>query len=105
MDGIWTLTVAMTLPLAKPAAKLAPTRPTASILGLHTLSSTLGVLFINLIYTVIALFLLWGQDFFQCRKWEFNDVSNVSCESPPSTWSRPDTHLLVIPALSFSRFL
>ena len=77
MDGIWTITMAFTLPLAKPAERLANTRPTASILGWHTLSSAVGVLLINFVFTVIALFVLVGQDWYQCRKWTDNDVSNA----------------------------
>ena len=78
MDGIWTLTMAFTLPLAKPADRLANTRPTASILGWHTLSSAIGVLLINVLFLVISLFTLEAQDWYQCRKWTDNDVSNVS---------------------------
>lgn len=77
MDGIWTVTLAMALPLARAAKTLAPSRPTASILGLQTMASVLGVLSINFIFIVIALSLLWNQDWFQCRKWSDNDVSNV----------------------------
>ena len=77
MDGIWTITLAFSLPLARPAKTLAVSRPTASILGPQTLSSVLGVLLINFIFGVIALALLWQQDWFQCRKWDDNDVSNV----------------------------
>jgi uncharacterized membrane protein len=56
---------------------LSKSRPTTSILSLHTLSSALGVLSINFIFTVIGLAVLWQQDWFQCRKWDSNDVSNV----------------------------
>jgi len=70
--------MAFTLPLARPADRLSNTRPTASILGWHTLSSALGVLAINFLFLVIALFLLFAQDWYQCRKWTDNDVSNVS---------------------------
>ena len=70
--------MAFTLPLAKPADRLSNTRPTASILGLHTLSSAIGVLVINFAFMVIALFFLSNQDWYQCRKWGSNDVSNVS---------------------------
>jgi hypothetical protein len=69
--------MALTLPLSGPAAVLARSRPTTSILGLHTLSSALGVLAINFSFTVISLALLWNQDWFQCRKWDSNDVSNI----------------------------
>ena len=78
MDGVWTISLAFTLPLARPAARLSPSRPTASILGLHTMSSFLGILLINFIFTVISMFVLFAQDWYQCRKWDDNDVSNVS---------------------------
>ena len=68
MDGIWTIPLAFTLPLAKPAAKLSATRPTASLLGPQTLSSFLGVLVINFLFTVGSLFYLFHQEFYQCRK-------------------------------------
>jgi len=77
LDGVYTISLAFTLPLARPSNVLAATRPTASILGPQTLASALGVLIVNFFFTVIALALLWNQDWFQCRKWEFNDVSNV----------------------------
>ena len=69
--------MAFTLPLAKAAKKLAPERPTSSLLGPHTMSSALGVLFLNLSFTVLALSALFHQDWYQCRKWDSNDVSNV----------------------------
>lgn len=77
MDGIWTISLAFTLPQSRPATRLSPTRPTASVLGLHTLSSALGVLALNFAFTVLALGVLWNQDWFQCRKWDDNDVSSV----------------------------
>jgi magnesium-transporting ATPase (P-type) len=68
MDGIWTITLAFSLPLARAAKTLSRTRPTASLLGWQTLSSFLGILALNFIFTVIALYYLWQQDWFQCRK-------------------------------------
>lgn len=77
MDGFWTITLAFTLPLARPAEKLSNTRPTASILGPHTLASVLGVLALNFLFTVIALATLSKQDWYQCRKWNSTNVSNA----------------------------
>ena len=51
MDGIWTIVMAFSLPLAKPHKSLADTFPTSSILGLHTISSACGVLLLNLFFT------------------------------------------------------
>jgi hypothetical protein len=95
MDGIWTVTLAMTLPLARAANTLAPSRPTASILGLQTMSSVLGVLSINFIFIVIGLSMLWHQDWFQCRMWDDNDVSNVLVIGKP---------LEIIPTSHFDPF-
>lgn len=67
MDGIWPITMAFSLPLSKAAKKLSPKRPTASLLGPHTLSSACGVLGINFIFLVLGLVALWQQDWFQCR--------------------------------------
>jgi hypothetical protein len=76
--GIWTITLAFCLPLAKPARQLAETRPTASILGLHTVSSVVGMLAVNYGFLIVALLLLNDQDWYACRKWAANDVSNAS---------------------------
>jgi cation-transporting ATPase 13A3/4/5 len=78
MDGIWTITLAFSLPLAKAASKLAPSRPTSSLLGLHTMSSACGILFLNFIFFAGALFFLFSQGWFQCRKWSNTDVSNTN---------------------------
>jgi predicted P-type ATPase len=70
MDGIWVIIMAFTLPLAKTAKTLAPSRPTSSLLGPHTMSSTLGILGINFAFVALSLWLLYQQDWFQCRKWD-----------------------------------
>ena len=78
MDGIWTTTMAFSLPLSKAARKLSNLRPTASILGPHTMSSACGVLAINIIFLILALNALWVQDWYQCRKWDSTDVSKIT---------------------------
>ncbi|CAE7789177.1 unnamed protein product [Symbiodinium microadriaticum] len=78
MDGFWVISMAFSLPFADVADKLAPERPTSSILGPHTLSSVLGVLAINFGFTVLALGLLFGQDWFKCRKWVEGSVADVT---------------------------
>jgi cation-transporting ATPase 13A3/4/5 len=77
MDGVWTITLAFSLPLAKSERTLAQTRPTSSLLGPLTMSSALGILGLNFTFTVIALAALFHQDWFQCRKWNGDDVSDV----------------------------
>lgn len=78
MDGFWVITMAFTLPYADVAKTLAPTRPTSSILGPHTLASVLGVLAINFCFVVLALGLLYKQDFYQCRKWDSITIADVT---------------------------
>jgi len=77
MDGIWLITLAFTLSLARPAVRLSPKRPTSSLLGPQTMCSVLGVLFLNYLFTILALIALFGADWFSCRKWNSDDVSNV----------------------------
>jgi cation-transporting ATPase 13A3/4/5 len=77
MDGVWTISMAFTLPLAKAERTLARTRPTSSLLGPHTMCSTLGILWLNFSFTAIALAALLNQDWFECRKWNGSDVSDV----------------------------
>ncbi|KAL3816680.1 hypothetical protein ACHAXA_003870 [Cyclostephanos tholiformis] len=78
MDGIWVSCMSFTLPLAKAAKNLSKLRPTASILGPNTMWSACGTLVINFVFLVIALAALFTQDWFQCRKWGSNDVSNIN---------------------------
>ena len=69
--------MSFSLSLAKAAKKLSPKRPTASVLGPHTMASACGVLGINFLFLVIGLLALYSQGWFQCRKWGSTDVSNV----------------------------
>lgn len=77
MDGIWPISLGFTLPLSNAAYKLAPSRPTSSLLGLQTMASAVGVLFIHYFFLLVAFATLFGQDWFQCRKWNGKDISNV----------------------------
>lgn len=77
MDGVWTVSLAFSLPLSCPAKNLSPTRPTASILGLQTMASACGILLINFLFYVGTLSYLWQQDWFACRMWQNSDLSNV----------------------------
>jgi cation-transporting ATPase 13A3/4/5 len=78
MDGFWVITMAFSLPFAEVSEKLAPERPTSSILGPHTLVSTIGVLIINFLFTVLALGLLNQQSWYKCRKWEEGAIADVT---------------------------
>jgi magnesium-transporting ATPase (P-type) len=77
LDGFWSILMAFSLPLARAAKKLSPTRPTASLLGPRTMATVCGILAINFIFLVIALGVLFNADWFQCRKWNSDDVSDV----------------------------
>jgi hypothetical protein len=78
MDGFWVITMAFSLPFAGVAPKLASTRPTSSILGPHTLASVLGVLLINFLFLVLALGVLFQQDWFRCRQWNPSSIADVT---------------------------
>ena len=77
LDGLWSITMAFSLPLSNAASRLSPIRPTASLLGAHTLFSACGILAWNFLFLVIALLTLFSQDWFQCRKWNSDDVSDI----------------------------
>jgi len=78
MDGFWVVSMAFSLPLAKAAAKLSVERPTASLLGPHTMFSACGVLALNFVFMVISLVALFHQGWYQCRKWDSTDVSDTN---------------------------
>ncbi|RYH30767.1 HAD family hydrolase [archaeon] len=78
MDGFWVISMAFSLPFADVADKLAPTRPTSSILGPHTLASVLGMLLINFLFIVLALGVLYEQDWYKCRKWDSISIADVT---------------------------
>jgi cation-transporting ATPase 13A3/4/5 len=77
MDGFWSLLMAFSLPLASAAPLLSPYRPTASLLGPRTMFSVCGLLAWNFFFLTMALVALNNQDWYQCRKWTSEDVSNV----------------------------
>jgi magnesium-transporting ATPase (P-type) len=77
LDGMWAITMAFGLPLAKAANILTPPRPVSSLLGAHTVVSICGMIAINFLFLVTALMTLWKQDWFQCRKWDIQNPSEV----------------------------
>ena len=78
MDGFWMVFMSFLLPFARAAENLAASRPTASLLGPITMSSTCGILFLNVGFAILSLLVLFRQDWFQCRKWSNEDASNLS---------------------------
>ncbi|KAJ3321500.1 hypothetical protein HDU76_014084, partial [Blyttiomyces sp. JEL0837] len=79
IDGT-TVPLSWALTLAKPAARLARTRPTARLLGPETIASVVGQIVINTIFLIIALVLLFGNNkaggFFNCAEfdWRVADI-------------------------------
>jgi cation-transporting ATPase 13A3/4/5 len=78
MDGVWMISMAFSLPLAYAEKRLSPKRPTSSLLGANTMSSILGVLILNFSFTCISLGLLMAQDWYDCRRWNSTDISNIT---------------------------
>ena len=77
LDGIWLVSMAFTLPLAKPAKSLSPSRPTSSLFGWNTLTSYLGVLALNVFFVAMGLTVLYRQDWFHCRWWGISDAFEI----------------------------
>lgn len=78
LDGFWVISMSFSIPFSGVSAKLAPERPTSSILGPHTMASVLGMLVINFLFAVLALGLLFDEDWFQCRQWEEGSIADVT---------------------------
>jgi len=76
-DGIWSITLAFSLPMSKAASRLTPRRPTDSLLGPETMLSVCGILSWNFLFLIFSMVALWNQDWFACRMWNSEDVSNV----------------------------
>lgn len=75
MDGVWTVSFALSLPFSRPSStKLSTTRPTSSILSYETVSSIVGSISIHFIFMAIALFVLFQEDWYSCRKWDPSSI-------------------------------
>ncbi|KAK9760648.1 hypothetical protein K7432_015125 [Basidiobolus ranarum] len=70
IDGFVTVGLAWALTLSKPAAKLASERPTARLLGPATLTSAISQIFVNLIFFIGAITLLFRQQWFVCSEFD-----------------------------------
>jgi magnesium-transporting ATPase (P-type) len=77
LDGIWGITLGFSLPFAEAAKRLTPRRPTTSLLGQETVLSAGGILMLNFAFTSIALYALFQEDWFQCRKWRPGILSDL----------------------------
>lgn len=72
MDSVVFVGLSWSLTLAAPAKKLTHRRPTARLLGYETVSSVCGVLAINIIFIIGAIFWLFSQGWFECAQWPAN---------------------------------
>lgn len=75
-QAFWIITDGTTAPLswaltkALPAKKLAPTRPTARLIGVETISSIVGQILINIVFLCIVVVLLFQQAWFRCNEYD-----------------------------------
>jgi len=69
-EGIFVPCFTFTLSQSPPAAKLAPRRPTARLLGTETIVTVSGIIIINFCYMCVAYGALAMQDFYLCNEWD-----------------------------------
>ncbi|KAI9209570.1 uncharacterized protein BJ171DRAFT_484440 [Polychytrium aggregatum] len=72
IDGS-TIPISWALTMAKPAPTLSESRPTARLIGVETITSVVGQIFIDLVFLVGAVVMLFRQPWFVCH--EFNGAN------------------------------
>jgi magnesium-transporting ATPase (P-type) len=80
LDGLFSISLAFSIPLSQAADQLTRRRPSDRLLGEETLYTVCGVLGWNFFYVILALIILFEQDWFHCRKWsdyEINDAFEI----------------------------
>ncbi|KAG1467446.1 hypothetical protein G6F56_004412 [Rhizopus delemar] len=77
IDGFITTSMTIAITQALPAKKLSPCRPTAKPLGAYTLSSLLGVIFINFWFLVCSIVWLFQQDWFICNQFDSSAIDSA----------------------------
>ena len=65
-----TVPLSWALSIALPTRKLADSRPTAKLLGLETVASIVGQIFIDSIFMIIAVYVLMAQPFYECHSFD-----------------------------------
>mmetsp|Transcript_17505 Transcript_17505/g.38172 ORF Transcript_17505/g.38172 Transcript_17505/m.38172 type:complete len:513 (+) Transcript_17505:256-1794(+) len=75
VDGVQTICFSLTLPLALPALKLSKSRPTPSIASRQTGASIVGMILICFAFAGISLWVLSGEDWYKCRKWNADAIA------------------------------
>ncbi|KAJ3214485.1 hypothetical protein HDU67_001617 [Dinochytrium kinnereticum] len=79
-QAVWVLIDGSTVPLswaltmARPALRLATTRPTARLLGPETMVSVIGQIFIDVVFQIAVVVMLFNQDWFRCHEFDGRKV-------------------------------
>lgn len=77
IDGFITTTMTFAITQAQPAARLSPSRPTAKPLGVYTLASLFGIIFINFWFIVCSVVWLFQQDWFVCNEFDSTSIDTA----------------------------
>ncbi|KAI8060119.1 hypothetical protein BC940DRAFT_337870 [Gongronella butleri] len=77
IDGCTTTPMTIAITQALPAAKLAPSRPTAKPIGIQTLASCFGVIFINFWFLTMSVVWLFKQDWFICNQFDASSINSA----------------------------
>jgi magnesium-transporting ATPase (P-type) len=78
VDVFWTVVFTLTIPLAKASDTISMARPPASLLSLQTVGSVMGIIAINYLFMMVAFFVLFSEDWFQCRQLDTNALGTGS---------------------------
>ncbi|KAJ2378711.1 hypothetical protein IW150_000632 [Coemansia sp. RSA 2607] len=74
IDSFITVGLCIAITQAQTARKLAPSRPTARLIGAHTLSSIWGQTAINYAFLYGMMGLLFRQSWFRCHEFDSRDI-------------------------------
>ncbi|KAJ1718496.1 hypothetical protein LPJ61_006598 [Coemansia biformis] len=74
IDGVLTITLVIAITQLLPAKRLYMSRPTARLLGPHTLASIWGQTAINHAFLFGAIGLLFRQKWFRCHEFDSRDI-------------------------------
>ncbi|KAG2204786.1 hypothetical protein INT47_004061 [Mucor saturninus] len=77
IDGFMTTTMTFAITQAQPALRLSASRPSAKPLGVYTLTSLLGCIFINFWFIVCSVVWLFQQDWFICNEFDSSSVDSA----------------------------
>ncbi|KAJ1916557.1 hypothetical protein H4219_003724 [Mycoemilia scoparia] len=75
IDSFVTVGMTLALSLAKPAKKLASSRPTAKLLGPQLLSSIIGQVLINFVFLVGMMGIMFRQPWYRCNEFDSRDIN------------------------------